>query len=247
MGIERFVPVMASLALLGLTIAPTSLQLKRTPKQRSELEPTDIDYLVKKNIKRKFNPRSAPHHRGVWERLVRSFKHTFYAILANRRLPNEILATTFCIAEQSPYAGPPVPASADAMEIDALTPNRFLLGIAGSSLPSLANCDFDQRKCYVQAHTYSDAIWSRWLKKYVTSLKGRTKWPSLSNRDLQTGDFVWIVEPTSPRGYYLLARVVKVNFGSDAVARSAEVRTASGNLIRPLVKLAPVLPASDSD
>ena len=53
---------------------------------------------------------------------------------------------------------------------------------------------------------------------------------------------MWIVELTSPRRYYLLARVLKPNFGTDAVARSAEVGTTSGNLVRTVVKHSPVLP-----
>ena len=73
----------------------------------------------------------------------------------------------------------------------------------------------------------------------------RSKWSSQSARPLKTGDLVWIVEPTRPRGYYPLARVVKLNFGSDAVARSAEVKTTSGNLVRPVVKLALVLPSPE--
>ena len=202
---------------------------------------------MKNGINWKFNPPSAPHHGGIWERLVRSFKHTFYAILGNRRLTDENLSPTFCIVEQSLHARPLVPASADASEIDALTPNHFLLRIAGSSLPSLANFDFDQRKRYARAHAYFDAIWSRWLEEYVPSLNSRIKWTSLSNGDVQTGDLVWIVEPTSPRDYYPLARVVKLNFSNDAIARSAEIRTASGNLIRPVVKLAAFLVVSDPD
>ena len=85
------------------------------------------------------------------------------------------------------------------------------------------------------------------MREYVPLLNKRTKWPAPSNRDLKTGDRVSIVEATIPRGYYRLARVVKLNFGSNAVARSTEVRTASGNLIRPIVKLAPVLLVSDPD
>ena len=122
------------------------------------------DSLMKKTIKWKFNLPSAPHHKGVCKKLVIRFKHTFYAILGNRRLTDEILSITFWIVEQSLNAQPLVPASADATELDALTPNHFMLGKAGSSLPSLANCEFDHRKQLAYANVYPDAIWSRWLK-----------------------------------------------------------------------------------
>ena len=84
--------------------------------------------LVKKGIKLKFNAPTAPHHGGLWERLVRSFKYVFYAVLGNRRLTDEILATTFFLVEQSLKARPLVPASADATDLDALTPTHFLYG-----------------------------------------------------------------------------------------------------------------------
>ncbi|XP_075258504.1 uncharacterized protein LOC142350541 [Convolutriloba macropyga] len=57
--------------------------------------------LAQKGVKWKFNPPAAPHHGGVWEMLVLSFKRTLYAILGNRRLTDEILLTTFCLVEQS--------------------------------------------------------------------------------------------------------------------------------------------------
>ena len=202
--------------------------------------------LVKKRIHWKFNPPSAPHHGGVWERIVRSFKHVFYAVLGNRRLTNKILTTTFCLVEQSLNSRPLVPVSSDATDFDALTPNHFLLGTAGSTMPSHQRADVDHRKRYARAQTYSDAIWDRWLKDYVPSLNRRSKWSAQPDRDLKTGDLVWIVEPTSPRGHYPLARVVKLNYGTHAVARSAELKTATGNLVRPVVKLAPVLPSPDS-
>ena len=113
--------------------------------------------LVKKGIKWKFNPPSAPHYGGVWERLVRSFKHVFHAILGNRRLTDEILNTVFCQVEQSLNAHPLIPASADATDLDALTPNHFLLGNVGSSLPSHLTSDFDHRACIRQRHLESMA------------------------------------------------------------------------------------------
>ena len=67
----------------------------------------------------------------------------FYAVLRNRRLTDEILATTFYLEEQSFNAQQLIPASADATDLDALTPNHCLLGSAGSVLPSHQQADVD--------------------------------------------------------------------------------------------------------
>ena len=245
MGIERFVSRRGIPSVIwsdnGTNFVATEKELLQNVLNWNQQAITES--MVKKGINWKFNPPSAPHHGGVWERLVRSFKHTFYAIFGNRRLTDEILTTVFCPVEQSLNARPLVPASADATDMEALTPNHFLLGTASSSLPGHSNCDFDHRKRYARAQAYSDAIWSRWLKEYVPNLNRRANWSAQSDKQLKTGDLVWIVEATSPRGYYPLARIVKLHFGSDAVARSAEVRTTSGNLVRPVVKLGPVLPS----
>ena len=230
MGIERFVSRRGNPFVIwsdnGTNFVATEKELLQNVLNWNQQAITES--LVKKGNKWKFNPPSTPHHGGVWERVVTIFKHTFYAILGNRRLTDEILTTVFCLV--------------DATDFNALTPNHFLLGTAGSSLPSHSNCDFDQRKRYARAQAYSDAIWNRWLKEYVPTSNRRSKWSSQSDRQLRTGDLVWIVEDTSPRGYYPLARVLKLNFGSNAVPRSGEVKTTSGNFVRPVVKLAPVLP-----
>ena len=248
MVIERFVAHRGVLDVIwfenGTNFIATEKKLRNNVQNWNQQTLTDS--LVKKSINWKFNPPSTPHHGGVWERLVHSSTHTLYANLGNRRLTNEILSSTFCFVEHSLNVRPLVLASADATELNDFTLNHFLLGIADPSLPSLANCNFDHRQRYATARGYSDAIWSRWLKKYIPSLNSRTKWPSSSNRELKTGDLLWIVEPTTSRDYYSFARVVKFNFDSDVVGRSAEVRTACGNLIHPVVKLAPVLPLSDS-
>ena len=243
MGIERFAARRGTPSVLwsdnGTNFVASDKELLQNVRKWNQQVLTES--LVKKVIQWKFNPPSAPHHGGVWERLVRSFKHVFYAVIGNRRLTDEILATTFCLVEQSLNARPLVPASAVATDLDALTPNHFQHGTSSSVLPSHQQADIDHRKRYARAQAYSDTIWNRWLREYVPTLNRRSKWSSHPNRDLKTGDLVWIVEPTSPRGHSPLARVVRLNFGTDAVARSAEVRTVSGNHIRPVIKLAPVL------
>ena len=160
-------------------------------------------------------------------------------------MTDEILTTTFCLVEQCLNARPITPVSPEATDLDALTSNHFLLGTASSTLPSHFRPEIDHRKRYVRAQAYSDAIWNRWLKEYVPNLNRRSKWSKSSDRDLKTGDLVWLVEPTAPRGHYPLGRVVKLNYGTDAIARSAEVKTSTGNLVRPVVKLAPVLPVPE--
>ena len=117
--------------------------------------------------------------------------------------------TTFCLVEQCLNARPITPASTNPADLDAPTRNHFLLGTASSTLPTHFHAEIDHRKRYVRAQAYSDAIWNSWLKEYVPNLNHRSKWCKSSNRDLKTGDLVWIVEPTAHRGHFPLARVLK--------------------------------------
>ena len=190
----------------------------------------------------KFNPPANPHQGGAWERLVQSSKRLFYKILGNRRLTDEVLSTVFCLVEQFLNARPLVPASSDVTDLEALTPNHFLLGEV-TSLPSFESSKgldrHDHRRRYKQAIAYADLIWQRWLLEYIPTLNTRRKWNSPS-RELNTGDLVWISDTTSPRNYFPLARIQTLHFGKDSVARSATLKTKSGMLTRPIVRLIPV-------
>ena len=242
MGIERFVSRRGFPSVIwsnnGTNFVATEKKLLQKVPNWNQQAITES--MVKKGIHWTFHRPRAPHHGDAWERLVGCFKNTFYAILGNRLLTDEILTTVFCLLGQSLNAHPLVPASADATDIDALTPNHFLLETISSSLPSLSNSDFDHRQRYARAQAYSNAIWKRWLKKYVPTLNHRSKWSTQSDRQVRTGDLVWIVEDSSPRSYYPLARILKLDFGSDAAPRSAEVKTTCGNLVCLVVKLASV-------
>ena len=113
----------------------------------------------------------------------------------------------------------------------------------------VGNNEFDHRKRYARAQSrsrYANAIWSRWIKEYVPTLNGRSKWQTPAEQHLKTGDLVWIVEETNARGYYPTARIVELRSGSDSVARSAVLRTSTGSLVRPLIKLVPSFPTSSS-
>ena len=96
--------------------------------------------LAQKNIVWKFNPPCAPHFAGVWEKLVRSCKKTMVSILGNRSLTDEVLMTTMCLVEQTLNARPLNPASDDSEDLEALTPNIFILGRASVCIPFYSQC-----------------------------------------------------------------------------------------------------------
>ena len=115
--------------------------------------------------------------------------------------------------------------SSDATDRKALTSNHFLNGSQSSSVPPhLLNC-FDIMNCYACAQAYSKAVWSRGLKEYVPILNRQQNWSSSQEQVLETGVFIWIVEPTSNGEYYSLARIAKLNFGKDKVTPTSELET----------------------
>ena len=249
MGVERFVSRRGTPAIIwsdnGTNFVGAEKELRENIEKWNTIN-IAVE-LAHKGIKWRFNPPSAPHQGGIWERLVRSFKRVLYTILGTRRLTDEVLSTTFCLVEHALNSRPLTPVSADPSDRGSLTPNHFLLGNQARSLPSIIGVDeFDHRKRYARAQSYANAIWSRWIKEYVPALNRRSKWQTPAELDLKTGDLVWVVEETNPRGYYPTARITELRYGSDSVARSAVLRTSSGSLVRPLVKLVPILPASSS-
>ena len=59
-------------------------------------------------------------------------------------------------------------------------------------------------------------------------------------------DVVWLLEKFTPRGIWPLGQVTRTSTGPSNIARSCEVKTALGKLIRPAVKLMHVYPKPPS-
>ncbi len=243
MAFERFIPRRGKPLVIwsdnGIKFVGTEKELKALQLFARKLKlPERVASL---DIAWKFNPPAAPHHGGSWERLLRSVKCVLYAILGSRKLHDELLLTAFCLVEQTQNARPLVPVSSDPNDLDALTPNPFLLGRSSFSLPTLF-CDsplFNYRKQFVKAQAFPDAIWQRWLREYVPSSNFRPKWRTPA-RELKIGDLVWLVEDSSIRGNYPLARIQNLCYGADSVARSAELKLSNRELVRPVCKPVPV-------
>ena len=149
-----------------------------------------------------------------------------YTILGARRLTDEVLHTTFCLVENALNSHHLTPVSANPCNLNALTPNHFLLGEYSTGVPSLVgNNEFNHRKRYARAQSYANAIWSRWIREYVPTLNRRSKWQTPAEQYLKTGELVWRVEETNPRCYYTTARILELRYGSDSFARSVDCFT----------------------
>ena len=78
------------------------------------------------------------------------------------------------------------------------------------------------------------------MKEFVTSLRDRPKW-QVTVDPIKKGDIVWLLEPNTPRGIWPIGRVIEVYQGSDSIVRSCKIRTQTGEVVKPAVKLARVI------
>ena len=163
------------------------------------------------------------------------------AILGNRSLTDESLPTLMCLIEQTLNARPITPASDDPADLEAITPNHFLLGRANVCIPFIPNAEVlsNHRKMFRSCQAYADMIWKRWVREYLPQNNLRSQW-NKTGANIQVGDLVWFVEDNVKRSHYKMARIKNVYPGKDGIVRSVLIKTCDGTLKRPVVKLAPL-------
>ena len=195
--------------------------------------------LSQERIQWVFNPPAAPHMGGVWERLVRSCKKALDVVLQNQVLTDEVLLTAITEVESLVNSRPLTEVSSDADDLEALTPNHFLIGRATPNLPPgiFADKEISSQKRWRQAQVITTHIWKRWLHEYLPGLTAHKKWLQ-AVPNLKVGDLMLIVDYGTPRGCWPLGRIVTVFPGSDNVVRSAEVKPKFGPLRCHVAKLA---------
>ena len=187
-----------------------------------------------------FNPPSAPHMGGVWERLVRSIKSAICVPLESPRKPDDetlltILYEAECMVNSRPLTYVPLESADD----EALTPNHFLFG-SSNGVKVLPTEPVDIRKTlrssWKLAQHIMDQFWRRWIKEFLPVITRRCKWFT-ECEDIKVGDLVLVVGE-STRNQWIRGRVEEVFVGRDNRVRQAVVRTSTGVLRRPVVKLA---------
>ena len=86
-----------------------------------------------------------------------------FAILEARSLPGEILNTTTCLVELTLNPRTLTTVSDDTNNLEALTPNQFLLGRSNIAIQFLPSAEryTDLCQSFRIAHAYINMIWQR--------------------------------------------------------------------------------------
>lgn len=195
-------------------------------------------FAASQNIEFIFNPPSAPHMGGAWERLVRSVKTALSVIFRKQTIREETLITALAEIEHAVNSRPLTHVSIDPRDSEALTPNHFLLGTSSGQI-RLGKYDARNlctRKQWQVAQFFADEYWRRWLREYLPTLIPRKKWHE-SSEPLQKGDVVLIFDENLERNQWRKGVISRVLPGKDGEVRVVEIKTAHGLFLRPARKL----------
>ena len=202
--------------------------------------------LLQQEVNWHFNPPSASHWGGAWERLIRTIRRVMAMVLKEQIMDDECLQTVMCEIEFIVNGRPLTRVSDDSRDANALTPNHLLMLKSNKSYPPgiFSKEDSYCRKRWRQAQFLVDLFWKRWVREYLPTLQQRQKW-FIPKRNLKENDIVLIDDKPLPRGAWRLGRVLAVHKGKDGLVRSVKVKTCHSELVRPVDKLC-LLEASDN-
>ena len=116
------------------------------------------------------------------------------------------LRTTLCVVEQLLNNRLLTAVSGDVADLEALTPNHFLIGQANVIRPNVvfSGDNVSYRKLFREQTKLLVDIWNRWMHEYLPTLQQRSKWSKEVLNEHQIGDLVWIVDKdVSPFNYPL--------------------------------------------
>ena len=206
------------------------------------------EHLRQKEIIWRFNPPTASHMGGAWERQIRTIRKILSTLVKQQRLNDESLSTLMCIVENVINNRPLTVVSDDPNDLEPLTPNHLLQLRAGPTGPPgvFVKQDVYCRRRWIQVQYLADMFWKRWTKEYLPTLQRRGKWLQ-KKRNVQPGDIVLVVDDNLPRNHWLLGRVLSPLPSGDGLVRTVQVKTQHAILLRPVHKLCMINPCTDED
>ncbi|XP_072395362.1 uncharacterized protein [Diabrotica undecimpunctata] len=203
------------------------------------------NFLSSTEITWKLIPPRSPHWGGLWEAAVKSAKFHLTKLLGNTCLTFEELSTLLVQIEAILNSRPLYPLSNDPNDLLPLTPGHFLIGAPLISYPErdLSRTHTNRLSYWKVCSKLQQEFWRKWSVDYLHRLQHRPKW-QLPQQNLAINQLVLIQSEDRPPLNWPLGRILELLTGRDGKVRAARVKTAEGEYVRPIIKLAP-LPISD--
>jgi Pao retrotransposon peptidase/Family of unknown function (DUF5641) len=203
-----------------------------------ELHPEFQQFFINHSIEWRFNPPSAPSFGGAWESLVKSVKYHLYRVMGSQLLTFEEFNTLIIEIEGVVNSRPLGVISDDSSDAGLeLTPSHFLIGRALTVPHSeIIVPPEDLRSKWNNCRSIARGFWNRWKNEYISQLATRKKNQS-PTLPPTVGQLVFIKSENTAPTVWPKGIITELINGPDNVTRIARVKTANGNLLRPLLKL----------
>ena len=181
-----------------------------------------------KGIEWIFNPPTASHMGGVWERMIRSVRQILRAMLKEQIVSDEVLSTVMAEVVNILNSRPLSRNSDSPQDEQPITPNHLLHLRSCPSLPPgvFSKDDNSCKRAWRQAQYLAGLFWHRWIRQYLPTLLKRRKWNE-TRRNLKVGDLVLLVDESFSRGKWPLGRVLDVIVSRDGLVRTVKIKTSS--------------------
>ena len=169
--------------------------------------------------------------------MIKTVRRNLDLLLKGQVLDDERLATIFCEVEIIVNKRPLTVVPDDVNDLKVLTPQDLLQPYTEAlQLPPTFRKEDQYGRRWRHVQYMVNLFWKRWTREYLPTLQIRSKWLR-SERNLQIGDIVLMLDEALPRNQWPLARVTEIHTSDDKLVRSVKVKTHSGAYDRPIHKL----------
>lgn len=185
-----------------------------------------------------FNPPSAPHFGGAWEREVRSVKTALKVVLKEQSVPEAVLRTVLVEVEGILNAKPLGYVSSDVADPDPITPSIPLMGRSDASLPHAVYDSSNTlgNRRWRHSQVLVDHFWSGFIRHYLPRLQERQKWQK-DGKQLEPDQVVLIVDPQLPRPLWPVGKVTATYPGADGRIWTAAIKVKDRTYVRTVARL----------
>ncbi|XP_018301866.1 uncharacterized protein [Mycetomoellerius zeteki] len=178
-----------------------------------------------------FIPPAAPHFGGLWESMVKLFKHHFKRVVGDSLFTFEEL-NTFAIEVEGILNSRPITSlSSDPNDLFVLSPAHYMIGKPLTTLPegNITNVPANRLSTWQHISKVRQDFWKRWNLEYLNELQTRSKWVK-DGPKLTVGSVVLIKERNLPCNQWALGRITRIHPGDDGIVRAVAVKTTSGEI-----------------